>query len=111
MEILARIDEGATRANAPDLIDPETANALLRLLRAGRISPEAVSVLLEASSASPLVRHASSKVARPAFELALARGISAYDAFYAVLAELLDLPLVTADGRLAAAVDGSVLVT
>ena len=33
-----------------------------------------------------------------------------YDAFYAVLSEMLELPLVTADRKLAAAVEGSVLV-
>ena len=53
--------------------------------------------------------HASE--ARAAFEFAQSAGLSGYDAFYAVLAEALDLPLVTADRRQAAAVDGSLLVT
>jgi predicted nucleic acid-binding protein len=108
--ILEHIDDGSTRAHAPDLIDPETTNALLRLVRAGRLRPDAVARLLEASSASTLVRHPSSEFARPAFELAMDTGLSAYDAFYAVLASMLDLPLVTADRKLAAAIDGSVLV-
>jgi predicted nucleic acid-binding protein len=38
------------------------------------------------------------------------RGLTAYDAFYAVLAEALEVPLVTADRRLAAAVPGALLV-
>ncbi len=110
MEFLDRIDDGSTRAHAPDLIDPETANALLRLVRGGRLRPEAVARMLEASSSSSVVRHPSSDFARPAFELAVDTGLTAYDAFYAVLARMLDLPLVTADRKLAAAVDGSVLV-
>lgn len=37
--------------------------------------------------------------------------LTAGDAFYAVLSDMLDLPLVTADRGLAAAVAGSMLVT
>jgi predicted nucleic acid-binding protein len=44
-----------------------------------------------------------------AVELAATRRLSAYDAFYAFLAEALDVPLVTADRRLAKLVPGTVL--
>ena len=111
IEILDRITDGSVSAHAPDLIGPETANALLRLVRAGRFSPQAAATMLEAATASEIVRYSSAQFARPAFELAVDTGLSAYDAFYAVLARMLDLPLVTADRKLAAAVDGSVLVT
>ena len=109
-EIVDRITRGSLRAHAPDLIGPETANALLRLVRAGRAEPEAAATMLDVAASSALVRHPSARFTRPAFELAVDRGISAYDAFYAVLSEMLELPLVTADRKLAAAVDGSVLV-
>ena len=108
--LLDRIDDGSTRAHAPDLIDAETTNALLVLVRVGRLRPEAAARALEAFSSSAVVRHPSCDVAGAAFELAMDTGLSAYDAFYAVLAEILDLPLVTADRKLAAAVGGSVLV-
>lgn len=67
--------------------------------------------MLEAASSTQLVRYPSAQFTRAAFELAMDTGLSAYDAFYAVLSTMLDLPLVTADRKLAAAVDGSVLVT
>ena len=111
IEILDRIADRSLSAHAPDLIGPETANALLRLVRAGRSSPQAAATMLEAASSTQLVRYPSAQFTRAAFELAMDTGLSAYDAFYAVLSTMLDLPLVTADRKLAAAVDGSVLVT
>jgi len=110
-EIVERIVRGSVGAHAPDLIGPETAHALLRLVRAGRAEPGGAALMLEVAASSGLVRHPSARFTRPALDLALAGGISAYDAFYAVLARLLDVPLVTADRRLAAAVEGAVLVT
>jgi predicted nucleic acid-binding protein len=109
-EIADRMATGSLRAHAPDLIAPETANALLRLVRAGRSTPEATATMLEAAASSALVRHPTAALSRPAFELAIATGISAYDAFYAVLSELLELPLVTADRKLADAVPNVTLV-
>jgi len=111
VEIVERIGDGSISAHAPDLICPETANALLQLVRVGRSSPQTAVTMLEAATASKLIRYSSVQFARPAFELAVDTGLSAYDAFYAVLARALDIPLVTADCKLAAAVDGSVLVS
>ena len=111
IEIVDGIAVGSISAHAPDLIGPETANALLQLVRVGRSSPHAAATMLEAASAAAIIRYPSQQFARPALELAIDTGLSAYDAFYAVLARALDIPLVTADRKLAAAVDGSVLVT
>ena len=110
IEIIDRIDDGSISAHAPDLIGPETASALLQHVRAGRSSPQAAVTMLEAATASKIIRYSSVQFARPALELAVETGLSAYDAFYAVLARALDIPLVTADRKLAAAVAGSVLV-
>lgn len=85
------------------------ASALVRGLH--REAEQAAATMLEAATASEITRYSSVQFARPAFELAVDTGLSAYDAFYAVLAEALDLPLVTADRKLAAAIEGSVLVT
>jgi predicted nucleic acid-binding protein len=109
-EIVDRIAEGTITAHAPDLIGPETTNALLRLVWAGRSTPRATATMLEAAASSELVRYPSAQFTRPAFALAVETGISAYDAFYAVLSRLLDLPLVTADRKLAAAVPNAILV-
>lgn len=109
-DIVELVAEGLVSAHAPDLIGPETTSALLRLVRAGRSTPEAAAAMLEASTSTGIVRHPSAQLSRPALELALTTGLSPYDAFYAVLAEALDLPLVTADRRLAAVVDGAQLL-
>ena len=46
-----------------------------------------------------------------ALELAATRRLSGYDALYVVLAEALEVPLVTADRRLAELVPDAVLVS
>jgi len=86
---------------APELIDLEVA-ALLRksVLRGGRSSEEASSDFVEwTGNAVQRVTHG------PYLETvwALRHNITAYDAAYVALAMHLDVPLVTADRRLAAA--------
>jgi predicted nucleic acid-binding protein len=59
----------------------------------------------------PVERHDDAALAVPSLELSLAAELSVYDGLYAVLAESLGVPLVTADRRLAERVPGAVLVT
>jgi predicted nucleic acid-binding protein len=109
--LLDQVLAGAVRAHAPDLIGPESTHALLRLVRAGRMSLPTAEALVDGMSSLPLQRHASRALARYALPFALDKELSAYDAFYAVLADGLGAQLVTADARLAAAVESSVLIT
>ena len=109
-EIVGGVWDGDVQAHAPDLIGPESTHALLRLVRAGRLDVDDARRLADDVERTPLDRHYSLGQAIPAFEFARTTGLSGYDAFYAVLSEMLELPLVTADRKLAAAVDGSVLV-
>ena len=109
-EIVRDIWDGVVQAHAPDLIGPESTHVLLRLVRAGRLDVDDAWRLADEVERTPLDRHHSLDQAIPAFEFAATTGLSGYDAFYAVLSQMLDLPLVTADRKLAAAVDGSVLV-
>jgi predicted nucleic acid-binding protein len=97
--------------HAPDVIVAEVANALVVSLRASRRSPAEAEQLLEDFMGSPLVLHPIAPMASAAIDLAVRMGLSAYDAFYAVLAATLDAPLVTADRKLADAVPGAVLVS
>lgn len=109
-QLLRRVSEGGVTAHAPDLVVPECASALIRLVRAGRLATGEARATLDVVVSPLIQRHATAPHAEVALEVALAAGISAYDAFYVVLAEALDAPLVTADRRLAAAADRAVLV-
>ena len=109
-DVLDRIAEGATVGHAPELLVAEVSNALALAVRTeGRSLGDAQS-LFGLLAASPIELHATAPLAPAAIELAATSDLSAYDSFYAVLAAALEVPLVTADRRLAAAVPGTVRV-
>ena len=89
--------------SVPDLVFAEAGQALAGHVRASRMSAaqaaERMDVLLDA----PFDVRSLASLAAPALALALDRGLSVYDACYAVLAEAEDVVLVTGDRRLAAA--------
>lgn len=109
-DLVDEVATGATVAHAPDLIVSEVTNALRVRVDVARWPVEAARLALETLLSWPIVIQPCGPLATSALDTATARGISAYDAFYAVLSEALGVPLVTADRRLAAAVPGSVLV-
>lgn len=86
---------------APHLIDAEVGHALRRGARLGEIDAGAVQGALEDLLAMPLRRVRHRELVPRAWELR--ENVSFYDALYVSLAELLDQPLVTFDGRLARA--------
>lgn len=90
------------RTHAPHLIDAEVGNVLRRHERESRLSPE--EARLARRAAGPLIaqRHAH---AGPLGDLAwtLRHNLSFYDALYAALAALMDVPLLTGDVRLSRA--------
>jgi predicted nucleic acid-binding protein len=71
---------------------------------------EKAHALLARALALPLEIRSLRDLAGGALDSALAHGLSVYDACYVVLAESLGATLITADRRLAAAVDRSELV-
>ncbi len=89
-------------AIAPELILVEVSNALWKYVRAGQITVDDASWFVSglASSFERLVP--AVELVEAAFELACRHSHPAYDCFYLALAMREDLPLLTADRRLAA---------
>lgn len=89
------------RPNAPHLIDVE----FLSLLRARRqertLGPDRIAAALRDFRLMPLRRFATRRLLGRIWELR--ENLTPYDAAYVALAEALDAPLVTTDGRLARA--------
>ena len=94
----------------PSLVYVEVPHALLRLHRLRRVSLVRARTALQALHALVADVHPVESLAQQAWDTALARNLSAYDACYVVLAEGLDVPLVTADRRLAEATPNAVLL-
>ena len=91
------------RGYAPDLLWAEVASALRLYVASGRMTKADGAEILATALRLPIHLQSTSDAAPAALDIALTRGLSAYDAFYCVLAESLDAPLVTADRRLAEA--------
>lgn len=87
--------------HAPHLMPIEAANVLRRGVLAGRLTEEVAGLAHAELVDLPIVGFPYAPIASRVWEL---RGnLTAYDAAYVALAELLDMPLVTLDSRLARA--------
>jgi predicted nucleic acid-binding protein len=88
-------------AFAPELIDLEVAAYARRLVRLGQMLPERAMLLLADLAVMPLRRVSHVPFLGRIWELR--DNVSAYDAAYVALAEVMRAPLLTADARLARA--------
>jgi predicted nucleic acid-binding protein len=95
---------GEVEVSVPDLVFAEVGNALAGYVRAAQMSIERALEILELAVRLPRDVHPTRELAAPALAVALSRGLSVYDACYAVLSEAEDAVLVTSDRSLAAAV-------
>lgn len=91
----------ADRIAAPDLVDVETVSVLRKRWLGRSLTDQRFEAAAEHLRQLPFERVPTLRTMRRAFELRA--NVSAYDACYVALAELLDCELVTADGRLASA--------
>jgi predicted nucleic acid-binding protein len=98
---LRRRVESAGALNAPHLLDLELLDVLRRLVRVGVISADRADVVRDDVAGLPVHRYPHDAMADRIW--ALRHNLTAYDAAYVALAEVLDCPFVTADGRIARA--------
>jgi predicted nucleic acid-binding protein len=92
--------------HAPELIDPETLNALRRLAGRGAVSERRASEAVADLGNTRLIRYPHAPLRSRVWELR--HNLSAYDATYLALAEALDHSvLLTADGGLATSAQSS----
>lgn len=101
---LAVRDELLVRApiHAPDLMTLEVISALARRVRARSLTGAERNHVLDAYASLRIARHPSHPLWPRIANLTTRH--SAYDAAYVALAEMLEAPLLTTDGRLARAV-------
>lgn len=86
--------------HAPELIEPETLNALRRLVGEGDVSPERASESVLDLASVRLIRYPHAPLRERVWELR--HNLSAYDASYLALSEALDdAVLLTGDSGLA----------
>ena len=89
------------QAHVPHLIDAEVASGLRRLVATGRLGADDGWAALDAWRRLGVTRHPVAGLLPRVWQLR--ENVSAYDATYVALAEMLDCSMVTADGRLSRA--------
>ncbi len=96
-----RVLANAGRLHAPHLIDLEVTQVLRRFVRAGSVAAAQAVAALDAWGALALTRHGHLPSLHRNWQLR--DTLTAYDAAYVALAEMLDAPLLTCDAKLAGA--------
>lgn len=98
-EARARLSEQAS--HAPELVDIEALSALRGRVRGGHVTEDHAARAVTRLASLPMARHRHHVLLPRIWELR--HNLTACDAAYVVLAELLDVPLLTLDGHLARA--------
>jgi predicted nucleic acid-binding protein len=96
-----RLFERSQTLHAPHLLDVEVAQVVRRYSANGEIDTERGRMALDDLADLPLRRYPHDFLLPRVWELR--HNLTAYDAMYVALAEVLDAPLLTRDRRLAAA--------
>jgi len=99
--LLERYSVGEIRFLVPDLFWPEFGNILWKAVRLGRISRGSAEEALLALEERNIPTASSCSLLKDAFAIAAAFDRTVYDGTYVALAVASDIPLVTADERLA----------
>lgn len=96
-----RLRDPGEALHAPHLIDLEVAQTLRRYQAIGELSPQRARQGLLEFAQMPIERHPHWPFLERIWELR--RNLTAYDAAYVALAEVLEAPLLTCDSAMAAA--------
>ncbi len=103
-------EDSRAEIHVPDLFYIECANILLKYTRRYKRPLEDSLADIEDLSKLALETTSTAELIEDALSLANEKNLTAYDACYAVLAQKLELPLVTADAPLASAVEWAVWI-
>ncbi len=95
----AALGAAAGSVAAPELLDIEVTSAIRRQTLAGRMSAPAAARSMEELAQAPITRHRHGPLLQRVWQLR--HNLTAHDAAYVALAEILDAPLLTADATLA----------
>ncbi len=87
--------------HAPDLLIPEAGNILWKKVQRNELTPAEAELACQILQLANIEIHPAARHALPALQMALALEHPVYDTTYLALARALNLPMVTADRRLA----------
>jgi len=104
------VEDSQTEIHVPDLFYIECANILLKYTRRYKRPLEDSLADLRDLNGLALQTTSTAELIEEALSLANERNLTAYDACYAVLAQRLELPLITADAPLAKAIDWAIWI-
>lgn len=99
--VSARVYREGETLHAPHLLDLEIIHVLRRGCLIGKLQPSRAAEALADLSGLRLVRHPHQPYVPRIWQLR--HSLTAYDAAYVALAEALEAPLITRDGRMASA--------
>ena len=103
-----RLFEAGTSLHAPHLLDIEATQILRRFVRRGEVTPERARQAVEDLVDLPLERYSHDFLLPRVWSLR--QNLTAYDAVYVALAEILGATLLTRDARISRAPGHSVRV-
>jgi predicted nucleic acid-binding protein len=98
--LLAKVGNKDIDLLAPDLIYPEAGNILWKKQRLKELTHSEAEEITDAILSLPLMIEASKSLLPLAVDIAIACGITVYDALYLSLAKVYETTLITADRKL-----------